>query len=325
MLNVFLTFDTEAWPFTPGWRESDLDRDLRRDVYGETPEGTFGLDYQLDLLNAHGLKGVFLVEALFACAVGLEPLRRVVKRIQGKGHEVQLHLHPEWLEWLDPSPLPGRTGLSMKDFSEDEQARLIAVGLENLRACGAENVCAFRAGNYGADFATLRALARNGIRCDTSHNTCYLDTLCGLRTPGMLLQPRELGGVREYPVAFFRDWPGHYRHAQVCACSAAEMRAALLQAWGRGWHSFVIVAHSFELIKRREHTPRPPSRDPYVVRRFERLCRFLAGNRDRFRTVSFAEALREPLPPEPTAGPLVSGSGRAAWRVAEQLARRLFV
>src|SRR5207248_1014096 len=104
MLNVFLTFDTEAWPFTPGWRESALDQDLRRDVYGETRQGTFGLEYQLDLLSAHGLKGVFLVEALFACAVGRELLCKVVKLIQGKGHEVQLHLHPQWLEWLDPSP-----------------------------------------------------------------------------------------------------------------------------------------------------------------------------------------------------------------------------
>ncbi len=189
MLNVLLTFDTEAWPFTPGWRETALDRDLRRDLYGETPEGAFGLGYQLDVLGAHGLKGVFLVEALFAEAVGLDPLRRVVELIQQKGHEVQLHLHTEWLQWLDPSPLPGRTGLNMKDFSEDEQAALIALGLRNLRACGAADVCAFRAGNYGANFDTLRALARNGVRCDTSHNTCYLNAECGLDTGGPLLQP----------------------------------------------------------------------------------------------------------------------------------------
>ncbi|HYT94640.1 MAG TPA: hypothetical protein VEL76_38345, partial [Gemmataceae bacterium] len=262
MLNVFVTVDTEAWPFTPDWRASRLEQDIRRDVFGETGDGAFGLNYQLDLLNTHGLKAIFLVEALFACAVGLEPLRRIVELIQGKGHEVQLHLHTEWLQWLDPSPLPGRTGRNMKDFSEEEQAILIARGAENLRSCGVRDLCAFRAGNYGANFDTLRALARNGLRYDTSHNTCYLDAECGMRTPRPFLQPCVVNGVWEFPISFFRDWPGHYRHAQVCACSAQEIEAALMQAWRRGWYSFVLVAHSFELLKRHpwSTTPARPDR-----------------------------------------------------------------
>jgi hypothetical protein len=204
MLDVLITVDTEVWPRHPDWRACGLSQDIQRDLYGVTPSGDFGVPYQIEVLNAHGLKAVFFIEALFACAVGLEPLRKLVDLVQSRGHEVQLHLHTEWLRWLSPSPLPGRTGQNMKDFSEDEQALLIAKGLANLQACGAGNVCAFRAGNYGANAATLRALARQGIRFDTSHNTPYLDSDCGLRTESLLLQPAPLHGVWEYPVPWHR-------------------------------------------------------------------------------------------------------------------------
>jgi hypothetical protein len=56
-------------------------------------------------------------------------------------------------------------------------------------------LCAFRAGSYGANFDTLRALARNGILYDSSHNTCYLGYTCEMRTPNLLLQPKKIDGV----------------------------------------------------------------------------------------------------------------------------------
>src|SRR5215831_11935639 len=63
-LQVFLTIDTEVWPQTPNWRETGLSQDIRRDIYGAALEGEFGLPFQMDLLDAHGLKAVFFVEAL---------------------------------------------------------------------------------------------------------------------------------------------------------------------------------------------------------------------------------------------------------------------
>ena len=149
-LNVFITVDTEVWPRTPGWRESGLKKDMLRDIYGATTAGEYGLPYQMDVLDAHGLKAVFFVESLSACAAGLGPLREIVAMVQARGHEVQLHIHTEWLKWMNPSILPGRTGQNIKDFTEDEQTLLIGRALENLRAAGAVDACAFRAGNYGA-------------------------------------------------------------------------------------------------------------------------------------------------------------------------------
>jgi hypothetical protein len=324
VLKVFLTTDTEAWPRSPRWRETHLEEDIHRDIYGKTDQGTFGIGYQMDVLDAHGLKGIFLVESLFSCEVGLEPLHQIVQDIQRRGHEVQLHLHSEWLAWMTSSLLPGRTGQHIRHFSEDEQAVLLGKGLANLRECGAENVCAFRAGNYGANLDTLRALARCKVTIDTSHNSCYLRTACDMPTAEPLLQPRELFGVLEVPVSFFRDWPGHYRHAQLCACSAAELEGVLIQAWLSGWQAFTIVSHSFELTTRRKHPKLPPRPDRFVLRRFTRLCRFLAENRDKFHTAGFCD-IDDPFIPQ--SGPtrsLSSSVWRTARRFVEQALRRVW-
>ena len=322
-LNVFLTVDTEVWPRTPDWRSSGLEEELGYFIYGRTRDGDYGLSFQIDMLNAYGLKGVFLVETLFACIVGLEPLRRIVSLIQTGGHEVQLHLHTEWLTHMSDSVLPKKTGQNIKDFSEEEQTMLIARALDNLRAAGASSVCAFRAGNFGANFDTLRALARNGILFDTSHNTCYLDSDCGMRTPDPVLQPVLMHGVYEFPVSYFSDWPGHYRHAQLCACSWSELESALRDARRRSWYAFVVVLHSFELIRHGRSFAEPAGADSIVIRRYERLCRFLANNRDQFQTAVFSDIAPQGIPAANFTGPLRSKLSSTVWRFAEQMVRRI--
>lgn len=323
MLNVFLTVDTEVWPRTSNWRKVGLAPEIDRDILGVTRDGNFGLPFQMDMLNKHGLKAVFFVEALFACEVGLEPLREIVSMVQDRGHEVQIHIHTEWLAEMTHSLLPGRTGYNINAFSESEQAVLISKGIENLKNCGARKLCAFRAGNFGANFDTLRALSQNGILFDTSYNVSCLDSDCGLRTPDPLLQPRQIHGVYEYPVSCFLDWRGRYRHAQICACSSQELESALLGAWERGWTSFVVVSHSFELIRRRKQQGKQAIADPIVIKRFERLCRFLASNCDKFRTALFSEISPEAIDAATSLQPLRCGLLPTAWRYAEQLARRV--
>jgi hypothetical protein len=287
-LKVLITVDTEVWPKGESEPLSQIREDIQRDIYGLVGEREYGVRYQIDVLNAHGLKGVFLVEALFACAVGIEPLRELVQIIQKGGHEVQLHAHPEWLQWMPEPLLPGRTGRNLHEFTEEEQILLLRRALENLHDAGAVGVNAFRAGNYGADLATLRALARIGIAFDTSFNFPYLNKDCGLKLEEPLLQPRLIEGIFEVPISFFRDFPRHQRHAQLCGCSYSEMRLAIIQAWRLGWHTFVLVSHSFELLRRNRFGV-PASPDSIVIKRFEKLCRFLSENRDRFQTAGFSD------------------------------------
>jgi hypothetical protein len=162
------------------------------------------------------------------------------------------------------------------------------------------------------------------MRFDTSHNTCYLDAACGMRLPGPPpVQPFAYDGVIEYPVTFFRDCPGHFRHAQLCAISSREMRGALWQAHRKGWSSFVIVSHSFELIRDRKQANRHARPDRYVIRRFELLCKFLGAHRDTFPTSGFADLPHDAPPLPRSSTPLTSRLDLTALRFAEQLARRL--
>jgi hypothetical protein len=145
-----------------------------------------------------------------------------------------------------------------------------------------------------------------------------------LRTERLLVQPSVLEGVHEFPIAFFRDWPGHYRHAQIGACSTAEMQSALLGAHRRGWRSFVILSHSFELLKGRRTRLRVGP-DRLVIRRFVELCRFLGENRTRFRSAVFSEqrSWLKPLAVPESSVPLHSNMARTGWRYVEQLSRKL--
>jgi|SRR5579871_703898 len=324
MLNVFITVDTEAYPRTPRWRETGLSREIEREVFGLTSRGEFGIRFMADRLNAHGLKGVFFVEALFACAVGLEPLRSIVDALRQRNQDVQLHLHPEWLELADLPLLGGRVGYNLKEFAEEEQVQLITRGCRNLNECGVADVRAFRTGNFGADLFTLRALARAGIPIDSSYEACSLNRDCGMADAGLLLQPKVLEGVLEFPVAFFEDRPGHRRPAQICACSSQELQNILLQAWKSGWHSVVLLTHSFELVNNRKNHDRPCTPSRILVHRFECLCSFLAAHTDKFRTAYFSDFDGFDIPSPAPQSPLRSPLPWTILRYGEQFASRFF-
>ncbi len=316
MLNVFYTIDTEFWP------RKEISEDFQRDIYGRTPQGDFGLEFQLKMFAEHGLKAVCFVEPLHALVLGNKYLEEITRIVRKHGHDIQLHLHTEWLSKMgQPLLSSGQTGQNLHCFTEEEQTQLLSLGIEKLRECQVESLCAFRAGNYGADNATLRALVRNGIRYDSSYNVPYLGAACKIQTDQRLYQAAEVDGLLEVPINHFKDFRG-IRHTQLCACSAAEMESALLQTWKKGWNSFVIVSHSFELIRR--GTTIAESRvNRMDLGRFQRLCRFLSSNRDKFRTCTFEAAPDLTVSPEIVLEPISMSPLLTLGRLFQQARQRL--
>jgi hypothetical protein len=320
-MNVILTIDAEVSSRLPGGM-GDLPANIDRDIYGRTRAGDFGLEYQLDELQKHGLKAVFFVEPLFAKVAGLDPLRRIVSSIQEKGQRVEAHLHTEWLEHIRCAQLPTLAKRSLKDYSLEEQKTLIREGLECLKRCGVEELQCFRAGNFGADGATLLALQSLGLRFDSSYNQCLLRRECGLGISPPPMQPTQIGSVLEFPVCVFRDGPTHWRPAQLCACSFNEMQTVLLRAWKSGWPCVVLLWHTFELIRRDKSRPGFARPDARVIRRFQQLLEFLALNPDKFTTVDFAQAASNLQAAEPLPS-LHTGLHQTTWRMVEQAIRRI--
>ncbi|MFH2002364.1 MAG: hypothetical protein ABIK28_22015, partial [Planctomycetota bacterium] len=318
MLITFLATDVEIWPRKGPLSGRAFREEFDRFIYGRTPKGDFGLPFQLEMLKEYDLKGVFLVDALFASVFGVEYLREITDLILDAKQEVQLHIHTEWVEKCDNLLGAGKRGRNIRDFSLDDQERIICEALDNMRACGLDSLRAFRAGNFGANWDTLRALGRNDILYDTSYNIPYLGTTCDLATEPPLCQPRKYGKVFEFPISFFEQGTGSYRHVQVGSCSYSELSCMLMQAWEKGWHSFQILCHNFECLNKAKTQP-----DPIVVRRYEKLCGFFADHRDRFLTSWFADLVPDEIPVDIDTDVLKSNLFRTALRYGEQLTRRI--
>lgn len=321
---VYYTIDTEFWPQNPHDPDfAGAADDFQRDVLGVTRDGEFGIRYQMDALEAEGLKGVFFLEALHALRLGDGFLREMVELVQTRGHEAALHIHPEWLGWMDEHPLGGRTSRVMKNFSAADQRWMVGRAIRLMLDCGARRVVTFRAGNYGADRNTLRALAAEGVEYDSSYNIAFLGKQCGIDVEGPLTRPRKIEGVIEAPISFVQDYPGHYRPMQIMAASFAEMRAALDHAERRGFPSFVFVSHGFELIRTRVEHRGGAQVDGIVRRRFDELIKYLGRNKDRYQVTTFAETVPERLlRPLPDERPVHGSAWRTSGRIFEQLLRR---
>jgi len=322
-MDVYFTVDTEFWPrdcARPDFAEAE--EDYRRDVFGLTRSGEYGIGYQMDALESEGLKGVFFIESLHALKLGTSYVRTIVELVQRRGHEAALHLHPEWVGWLEDSPLGGRNSPFLHAFPAADQRWIVGQGARVLRECGVRRIASFRAGNYGADQHTLRALADEGVPFDSSYNVAFTGGGCGLDAGTALTMPRRMEGVIEVPIAFVRDGLGRFRPMQIVAASFGEMRAALDQAERRGFPAFVFVSHGFELIRRRAEARGGAQEDGIVRRRFDQLIGYLGRNKERYRVTTFADTVPEGLfravaNPAPVTGSAWQTSGRLfeqAWR-----------
>lgn len=320
-MKVVLTFDVEIW--CGGWDGLDqrFPTSFDRYVFGRSSAGDFALPRTLAILKRHGLRGVFFVESLFAARFGIGPLRTIVDMIGSAGHEIQLHLHPEWADEASPALVPsvGVKRPYMHQYSCEDQRALIKAGMALLREAGAPSSVAFRSGGFAAGHTTFGALASCGIKLDFSIDATMPNSVPEWRGHGRdLVTPQSIDGVNCYPMAVFRDGFGRLRHAQVGACSGKELTEAMDRALNLGWESFVVLSHNFEMLK-----PGTAEPDVTVVRRFEALCAYLEHASGTL-PVHVTSALRDP---DKTIHrvvqlPVVS-RGATARRIFEQLSRRI--
>ena len=311
-----------GWPHVPLQRGQYCERELSAYFYGECATGRYGLPYQLDMLRQHGLRCTFFVDAMFSLAIGLRPLRDLVSLIQGYGQRIELHLHPEWL--TDPRCEAGVRfrGPMIGDYPEDDQYRLIALGLELLAEAGADGITAFRAGSWGAGTSTLRALARAGIRIDASLNARYPYSLADLPGRAELQDPTLLGDLVELPVTRFDDgYTAGGRPLSLVGVSFPETRHVLESLRRRAAGSAVIVLHSNEFVKIERLaatgtiTPRR-----VAINRYAHLCSYLASNAGHMPT-HFVADHDTAVGPRP-ARLVSSGPHRTAARMLGQVTSR---
>lgn len=313
MTALLITVDTELSALLHQQGASIADN-VARSIWAETRQGAFGIGWQMEVMERHGLKGVFFLDPLPALVHGADFLSPIMKEIVGRGHEVQLHIHSEWLRWTDASPVEGRQGHNIGDFSLADQIVLLRLARQLLEQAGAPPIAAFRAGNFGANDDTLRALSAVGILWDSSVNPAYLgEQGCRIGLPPSLIGVTRRNGTVELPVSGIADRPGGFRPAQVCAMSVAEMRAGLSHAAREGHDAYVVVTHSFEMLSRDRMRP-----NRAVIGRFEALCA-LAERMEGVRSAGFND-LSPAIADQPTRAQTRAGPShfRTGLRMAQQ-------
>jgi peptidoglycan/xylan/chitin deacetylase (PgdA/CDA1 family) len=315
MTRVFITIDTEySSGLYTGPGAGDRAENYARSIACVTPDGPAGITHKLDLLAEHGQKAVFFVDPMPALVWGVAAIEDIVGPIIAAGQDVQLHCHTEWLEHAGAaSPLASKaTGKNLADFPFEDQCALIDYARTTLIAAGAPAPVAFRAGNYGANDDTLRALASIGIDYDTSHCPALVGSgACRISLGVEDRNPVGHMGVIEVPVGAIGTLGGGLRHAQLTALTLGELTSAIRHARDEGRDSFTLVSHSFELINRRRQAV-----NPIVRRRFVGLLTALA----RMRGVTTATYADSPPTLSLTGGntALPASPLRTGRRIAEQ-------
>jgi hypothetical protein len=312
MLPVLITIDTE---YSAGLYARGIGTDravnFDRAIACRSSQGEAGIFYQMEVFERCGIKAIFFVDPMPALVWGQAAVDAVVQPIIERGHEVQLHCHTEWLEFAGNSPLLGRTGSNIKDFTQAEQHTLLEWGLDRIEQAGALRPIAFRAGNYGANDDTLRALAALGLHWDSSFPAGFAGSLCDISLPQGDCRPATHCGINEFPASAIAARGGG-RHAQLTALSFGEICAAITHAAQADWPGFCLVSHSFELYNR--DTQRP---NALLCRRFENFCEWLGSSGQAFGAGFHDLELERTYPQLPL---LPHNYARTGLRLAEQLA-----
>lgn len=259
-----------------------------------TPEGNGGLDFILETLEAHGLRGVFFVEALNTRCFGDEPMARFARAIHERGHDVELHAHPCWSvfardDWRDQV----RRATPVDSFERLDDAAIGAAirhGIDAFQRWGVPFPTAFRAGNLQCDLRTYAWLERLGIPLASNVGIgVHRATERALHLAG---GRHFIGKTLEVPVSSYPDvWlPGLVRWKTFTVVGTGEMEARqwLLHAARLGVGPVVVLTHPGEFVHH-DRDGRSFRRNELARRRLQGLCRFLADHAPMFDVVTFAQ------------------------------------
>ena len=293
LTNVFITIDTEHSIGGALKGQGLLPLGNEKRIYGKIKNKFYGIPLMMDIADNYGLKLVFFLEVFNYHYFGKSETREVCEYILKRNHEVQLHIHPVYLNFTLPDPSEKNFSDFIGSYSLSTQVEFLEKGRDLLKEYGAPTPHAFRAGNFGANLDTLKALSKAGFKIDTSYNPSYIGDCCFL--PEITDNDVKLWhGIYEYPITGFQEI-SYIRSRRKMALDIngvnfSEIRWMLLNAFSIGLHNVTIIVHSFNFIKSNDIQYRKMTPRNMVIRRFEQLCSFLAMYSKFFLVKTFNDA-----------------------------------
>lgn len=297
-INVFITVDTEH-SIGGAFRDRTLNPvGNEKRVWGKIGDKCFGIPLMMDIAESHDIRLTFFVEALNKYYFGEGETKKVCEHILNRGHDVQIHLHPNYLNFTLNNPQEKSYSDLIGSFPLHKQIELIKEGIETLIQYGVRRPIAFRAGCFGVNQETLRALKAVGLFIDSSYNKEYVGHTCLLRDNGINDLAR-LQGIWEFPITNFvestRVRSKRSKSMDINGVSFEEMRFVLDQAKERGPRNITIILHSFSFLKPYDVQYKKVRPREDVIQRFRRLCQFLQENTRVFDVRTFTSLNKEEL------------------------------
>jgi peptidoglycan/xylan/chitin deacetylase (PgdA/CDA1 family) len=270
---VLLTVDTEA----------DIHQgriiSLEQMVYCRINGSEYGIHRMMDLADRYNARMTFFVSVFEHRRMGMGPVMTVCKDIAQRGHEVQLHTHPNWIY----------EHRFMWGYPLEKQIELIKEGKDVIYESIGKYPIAHRAGGFGANEDTLLALKKNGIKVDST----FLYSQYSRLSPSKF-QPNcvsEYNGVLEVPVTVFNQFKiGKIKPKRVFdinANSLAELKFVLNSAKKSGLPFVNLLMHSFSFVHfgkdRKNFKP-----NYHDLKKFEKLLQYI-NERDEFEMIGIGE------------------------------------
>jgi len=289
--NVLITVDTEH-SIGGAFQNPELKPvGNEKRVYGKIGDRQYGISLIMDIADHYKLKIIFFVEVLNKYYFGEHETNEVCEYIQKRGHEVQLHLHPNYLNFNEKEPQKLKFKDNLFHLNLCEQEQLLKEGRKLLQKYGIKNPVAFRAGNYGFNRKTLTALKRNDFLYDSSYNSIFLKSEQGFEDI-VINDVYKIDGIYEFPITnFFETLPFKARRLKpldLNGVSSNEMLQTLEWANKTGLlHYVTIIMHSFSFLEPLDVQYSKVRIRNYVIKRYEELCDFLSKNKTSFNVVGF--------------------------------------
>lgn len=257
-LKVLVTIDTE------GLNKIGYDKDIS--LYKKS----FPLIKEIfDLNNIK--KATFFISVFEQYQYGDELLNYIYKYT--KDYEIGLHTHPIWID---------KNRLNMHQYSYDEQYNMIKDGKKILEDLYNQQILVHRAGAYGLNHNTIRALKKNNIPIDSS--MFYVHDNCKIRySKNQIVKTKD---IMEVPVTIFqREMYNNHndlidnriRKTDINHAFLDEFKEYIEFAIENNLNTLNLFMHSYSFINYNDKNMSINQRD---ITKFNKLIDYLSSHND---------------------------------------------
>ena len=188
---VVVSIDTEAQP------NRAINSQFEKLIDGRFGSDSGGIHRMMDIADRYGVTLSFFLDYAEVDLYG-EKIIRIGQEIDSRGHDVQLHFHPEFLS-EDTLKKHGCDRQKLDEIDSYHASAYVEILLgRHMKATG-KSASAFRGGGYRYSHNLLKELSKHGIKVSSNHNRAKADRGFELKYLSNFLW--EDVGVTEVPVA----------------------------------------------------------------------------------------------------------------------------